>query len=142
MTYSLSSLLPRRRSVTALAALLIWGAATTAFAGPHRARLSKDLADHLASASSASVDVIVDGTADEIQSLAVRYGAKVKKPLKNGAVLEVTGAQLDAMSQDPEVSHISGDVKVHRMMAVTAHLLEPTRCGPARAICPDSMAEA
>ena len=43
----------------------------------------------------------------------------MKKRLRSGAVLEVTGGQLDAISQDPDVDHVAGDVPVRRMMAVT-----------------------
>ncbi len=54
-------------------------------------------------------------TARRLQTLAKRYGAKVLKTLRNGAVLQVTGGQLDALSQDADVDHLSGDVPVVRM---------------------------
>ena len=95
-------------------------AATTgiAQAGPHRARLSKDLADRLAAGDQRSTRVIVSGSEELVVTLATRYGARVTKTLRGGAVLEVTGGQLDALSQDPDVDHLSGDVPVHRMMAL------------------------
>src|SRR5439155_24027754 len=85
----------------------------------HRARLSRDLADRLAARDERATDVIVNGSAETVNAIAARYGAHVKKRLQSGAVLEVTGGQLDAISQDPDVDHVAGDVPVRRMMAVT-----------------------
>ena len=59
------------------------------------------------------------GTDEQVRTLAARYGATVKKSLRGGAVLEVTAGQLDALSQDPDVDHLSGDVPVQRGWAVT-----------------------
>ena len=59
------------------------------------------------------------GTDAEVQTLAIRYGARIRKSVRGGAVLEVTGGQLVALSEDPDVAHLSGDVPVQRMMAVT-----------------------
>ncbi|MCA1558754.1 MAG: S8 family peptidase [Acidobacteria bacterium] len=88
-------------------------------AGPHRARLSGDLAERLAQGRDEPTSVIVSGSRHEIEALAARHGARLKKLLRDGAVLEVTGGQLDALSQDADVDHLSGDVPVHRMMSVT-----------------------
>ena len=52
-----------------------------------------------------------------------RHGARVAKRLRGAAVLEVPGAALDAMAQDPSVSHLSGDVPVRRLMAVTTEAI-------------------
>src|SRR5436309_5273920 len=90
-----------------------------ASAAAHRARLSRDLADRLAARDERATDVIVNGSAETVNAIAARYGAHVKKRLQSGAVLEVTGGQLDAISQDPDVDHVAGDVPVRRMMAVT-----------------------
>src|SRR4051812_16124951 len=90
-----------------------------ASAAPHRARLSRDLADRVAAGREEPSSVIVSGTPEMVQGLAVRYGARIKKSLRGGAVLEVTGGQLTALSQDPDVDHASGDVRVQRTMAVT-----------------------
>ena len=65
----------------------------------------------------------------EVQTLAARYGARITEAVRGGAVLEVTGGQLDALSQDPDVAHLSGDVPVRRMMAVTNEATGATRCG-------------
>ena len=94
-------------------------AASAEAAGSHRATLSKDLAERLAAGDQSAARVIVTGTPQQIQILAQRYGAQIKKQLRNGAVLEVSGGQLDALSQDDDVSHISSDAPVRRMMAVT-----------------------
>ena len=61
-------------STVIVAALLF---ATSADAGPRRARLSSDLSQHLSSGSGA-VDVIVSGSVEKIDRLSRRYGLHVK----------------------------------------------------------------
>jgi serine protease AprX len=51
--------------------------------------------------------------------VAARHGATIKKWLATGAVLSVSGASLDALSNDAAVDHLSGDTMVRSMMAVT-----------------------
>ena len=92
--------------------------ATTAEAGSHHARLSKDLESRIEAARAEPTTVIVSGTDEQVRALATRYGAVLKKSIRGGAVLEVTGGQLEAMSDDPSVDHLSGDTRVQRM-AVT-----------------------
>ena len=67
-------------------------------------------------------DVIVSGDAAQVELLAVRYGARLKKQLKTHAVLEVTGVQLSHLSQDVDVQTLSGDEPV-RAMGVTAEAI-------------------
>ena len=92
-------------------------------AGQQRARLSKDLSDRLAARVEAPTDVIVAGSDDQIEALAMRYGARVKKKLRNAAVLEVSGGQLRDLSEDAEVASLSGDVPVRPMATVTAEAI-------------------
>ena len=84
-------------------------------AGQQRARLSKDLSDRLAARVEAPTDVIVAGSDEQIEALATRYGARIKKCLRNAAVLEVSGGQLRDLSEDAEVANLSGDVPVRPM---------------------------
>ena len=88
----------------------------------HRARLSADLADHLA-AGSASIDVIVHGTRAEVDALARRYNVRVKRYLRSGAVLRVTAGQLDALQQDETLEHLSADVPIRSIGDVTAQTI-------------------
>jgi serine protease AprX len=97
-------------------ALVVWSvcvllAASTPAWAEHRARLSGDLADHLAVGSQA-IDVIVHGDQATVDALAARYNIVVKRRLKSGAVLRVNAGQLDALSRDEDVDHLSGDVKI------------------------------
>src|SRR5262245_41459785 len=92
--------------------------ATTVEADPHRARLSKDLESRIAAARGEPTTVIVSGSDEQVRTLATKYGAVLKKSIRGGAVLEVTGGQLEAISDDPSVDHLSGDARVQRM-AVT-----------------------
>jgi len=80
-----------RRTLTALLVVVLFGA--TVDAATHQARLSGDLAQRLASGSNDISSVIVSGTPDQIAVLAARYGARVKKTLREGAVLDVTGTR-------------------------------------------------
>ena len=92
-------------------------------AGQQRARLSTDLSDRLAARVEAPTDVIVAGSDEQIEALATRYGARVKKRLRNAAVLEVTGGQLRDLSEDADVASLSGDVPVRTMATVTAEAI-------------------
>jgi serine protease AprX len=97
-----------------LALFTVIASSTPALAA-HRARLSADLEDHLA-AGSPSIDVIVHGTPDVIASIAARYGVKVKRALRSGAVLRVSAGQLEALAADDSIDHLSGDVKIRSSM--------------------------
>ena len=85
-----------------------------------RARMSKSLQTHVASKSTEAVDVIVHGTADQIDAMAARQGLTIRKRLDDGAVFRTSAAQLDALSSDALVDHLSRDVEVTSFMAVTA----------------------
>ncbi len=98
----------------ALVFLTVLAFSTPALAA-HRARLSADLADHLAVGSQA-IDVIVHGSPNDIAALASRYGVQVKRVLRSGAVLRVTAGQLDALAADDSVDHLSGDIKIKSSM--------------------------
>ena len=63
-----------------------------------RARLSADLADHLA-AGSQTIDVIVHGDAAEVDALAREYNLRVKKSLRSGAVVRLNASQLDGAAE-------------------------------------------
>src|SRR6476661_574406 len=106
----------RRQFAAVIGAVLVAVAcAGSAEAGPKRARLSRDLAERLSKADVGVTRVIVTGSPEKLQALATRYGAKIGKALHGAAVLEVNGGQLDALSQDADVDHLSGDVPVTRM---------------------------
>src|SRR4029078_9309850 len=47
-----------------------------------------------------------------VASLATRYNLVVKKRLKTGAALQGTAGQLDALSRDETVDHLSGDPRI------------------------------
>src|SRR5262245_20409138 len=108
-----------RRGLTA-AVLTVAAMALAAPAGAagHRARLSADLADHLAFGSPA-IDVIVHGTRDEVDALAKKYNVRIKRYLRTGAVLRVTAGQLDAIQQDDTQEHLSGDIPIYSTADVT-----------------------
>ena len=91
--------------------------AAPAAAQRHRARLSADLADHLA-ADSPAIEVIVDGDAASIARLARQYNVVVKRSLRRGgAVLLVNAGQLAALQEDEAVDHLAGNVDTGRPAA-------------------------
>src|SRR4029079_13327159 len=97
------ALLRRAARAVCAGALLIALASRPALA-QHRARLSADLADHLA-AGSQSIDVIVHGDRAAVDTLASRYNVVVARHLRSGGVLRVNAGQLDALQRDPDVDH-------------------------------------
>src|ERR1700704_1143138 len=94
-----------------VAGCLVFAAAAPASAGPHRARVSGDLADHL-TAGSQNIDVIVHGEKAEVDALSSRYNLKIKRYLKGGAVLHINAGQLAALRDDDAVDHLSGDIRI------------------------------
>jgi serine protease AprX len=88
----------------------------------HRARLSADLEAALAGKAERA-SVIVHGNHDTVQKLADRHGARIKKLLRSGAVLEATAEALESLAQDPEVDHLSGDLPVYASLDVTAETI-------------------
>ncbi|HUR35979.1 MAG TPA: S8 family serine peptidase, partial [Vicinamibacterales bacterium] len=97
---------------TALALTL---ASTTWLASPaeaaHRARLGTDLEQQLARGAQ-QIDVIVHGSRSEVDALAQRYNLTVRTYLKSGAVLTINAGQLDALSRDEAIDHLSADALV------------------------------
>ena len=92
-------------------------------AAQHRARLSADLADHLA-AGSQTINVIVHGDKATVDALARRYNVTVRKYLSEGGVLRVTAGQLAALRDDADVDHLSGDLRIKSSAAeVTAETI-------------------
>ena len=81
------------------------------------ARLPDSLRRLVATNSKQKIDVIVHGTADEIDAIAARQHLTIKKRMAGGAVFQANGAQIEALSQD--VVHLSRDVEVSSFMAVT-----------------------
>src|SRR5262245_19476321 len=98
-----------RCAVIAAAGLLL--AAPRPAAAAHSERMRADLSDHLA-VGSQTIDLIVHGDAAEIDALGTRYNVRVKKQLKGAAVLQLTAGQLDALSRDEAVDHLSGDLRI------------------------------
>src|SRR4051812_5048025 len=90
----------RRACVVVVAGLVALVVAASAEAQPrHRARLSRDLADRLRQRVEAPAEIIVSADAGAIDLLVTRYGARLKKRIQGGAVLEATGGQIDAIAQ-------------------------------------------
>src|SRR3954454_21574672 len=98
------------------------GCALGAEAG-QRAKLSRDLAERIAAGRADTVRAIVNGTESQVAAIAARHDARVAKRLRGAAVLEVAGSALEAIACDAGVAHLSGDVPVQRLMAVTTEAI-------------------
>src|SRR5262245_49942922 len=107
------------RLFRSLASIALLAVASLDAEAAGRAKLSRDLIGRLGSGSDRAVRVIVSGDEARIARLAARYGARIAKQLGGAAVLEVAERTLEALSDDSEVAHLSGDVPVRRLMAVT-----------------------
>src|SRR6185436_13746868 len=116
MTTADSFRFSRHLHTMAFALAMLAAASLPAEARQRGPRLSKDLADRVNARLDAPASVIVSGSDRDVQTLATRYGARVRKSLRGGAVLDLTGGQLVALSQDPDVAHLSGDARVRRVM--------------------------
>src|SRR5262245_59997781 len=85
----------------------------------HRARLSRDVAERLQKRVEAPAEIIVSASDGAIDQLVARYGARLRKRIQGGAVLQATGGQIDAIAQDGDVDHVAGNAPVFRMSAET-----------------------
>ena len=107
----------RRRFVMfglVLAAIVAWGS------HPHGQRVPTRSADlEGAGARGERVRVIVQAHEGVLPGLRLRHAGGLRRNLTGAVVLEVTRAELDALSRDPDVAHISGDLLVRADMAVT-----------------------
>src|SRR5437870_11186789 len=101
----------RRLSRVGAVGVLVCIFAAPAAAASHRARVSADLADHLAAGSQA-IDVIVESDKAAVDALAARYNLVVRRYLRSGAVVRVNAGQLDALQQDAAIDHLSGDIRI------------------------------
>ena len=108
--------LPRRLTLltVVVASLLVWSAEPQGRARPTR---SSDL-DSVA-AKGGRVRVIVQAEGGALQNLRLRHLGALRRQLPGAVVLEVSRAELDALSNDPSVAHLSGDLPVQADMAVT-----------------------
>jgi len=108
-------------------ALSLWvptvGSAGQASNPPGRGKLSPPLADHIDALADEPVQIIVDGDADQIDKLTKRHNLMLKRRLRRGGVITVTGGQLDALARDPDVGQISADSVVRPTMAVTSQAI-------------------
>src|SRR5437762_12861257 len=94
-----------------LLTLFLLGASIQLAAAEHRARLSEDLAHHVA-AGSQTIDVIVHGSAREVAALAHKYNLNVRKSMRSGAVVRMNASQLAVVQSDEGIDHLSGDTRI------------------------------
>jgi serine protease AprX len=95
---------------------------------PHRAHLSDDLLAHLGELrvrpksggdAGSPVRLIVHGSREVVAAAAERHGLNVLQWLEDGAVVAADGSELQELAADPAIDHLSGDVPVRPLMAVS-----------------------
>ena len=102
--------------VTALVTLFLLATSVQPAMAQRRARLSEDLAGQLA-AGSQTIDVIVQGDAAQVETLARKYNLRVKKSMRSGAVVRLNASQLAVLQADDAIDSLSGDSRVQSLGA-------------------------
>lgn len=123
-----------RRVLLALVAVCAWvalAAPARVVTAPRRARLSADLLHHQQLRARHRARVIVHGDAARIREMASRHGLRIVRELEHESVVEATGAQLEALSAEAGVDHLSGDTPVRSFMNVSnkSTAADQTRAG-------------
>src|SRR6185295_12073767 len=97
----------------------------------HRARLSDDLLGHQARRTATRTRVIVHGDDAALDALARRHGLRIVRRLVGGAVLAANSSELESLSADSTVDHLSGDPAVQSWMSVSdkSTAADQTRAG-------------
>ena len=97
----------------------------------HQASLSDDLRAYVRTHSSRVVRVIAHGAEQELRAITSRHGVHVVRVLDDAAVLEANASQIDALSAETSIQHLSGDLPVADFMTVSnqATLADKVRAG-------------
>jgi serine protease AprX len=105
-----------------IAAALVAASALTlrGSAGDHRALLSADLLAHQARQTTTRARVIVHGSPETVDALALRHHLQVVRRLRDGAVVAADSRDLTSLASDFGVDHLSGDLIVRTAMTVSA----------------------
>src|SRR5262245_4609638 len=88
------------------------GAPARTLTAARHAHLSADLVARKAARPHARASVIVHGSPETVKRIAARHRLRILRMLEHDAVLEANGAEIAALSADPEVDHLSGDLPV------------------------------
>ena len=118
-TSLLRVLASRRLAAVGLALLLAPGSVAVAQAQSSRARISEDLSDQIKKGNPSSTRVIFTASTERVNALAAKYGLRVTKRLKTGAVLDVPAGALASVVADADVDQLSGDHVIRSQMATT-----------------------
>ena len=88
-----------------------------------QARLSEDLAHQIRTGAADTTCVILPGSQTQIDTLAARYGLRVRKRLAAGALVDVPAASLSTLAADAGVASLSGNYRLGAHMAVTTEAI-------------------
>jgi serine protease AprX len=98
---------------------------------PHRAHLSDDLLRHVARNTTGRARVIVRGDEATLDDIAARHHLQIVRRLEHGVVLVANSAELDRLSKEESLDHLSGDLPVRTWMSVSnkSTAADQTRAG-------------
>jgi serine protease AprX len=105
--------------VFVLTAVLVATALGSKGSAGHRAHLSDDLLRLEAARSPQKVRVIVHGSREELQALALRQGVGIVRWLNGGAVFAANGHDLARLAADDLIDHLSDDPIVRTSMSIS-----------------------
>jgi len=92
----------RRITLAVVTAALLVLALAVPGSAQHRARLSADLEAKLQGGADAELQVIATGGRAQIERLQARYGLKIKRLFRDGALLAGTPSAIDAAASSPD----------------------------------------
>jgi serine protease AprX len=101
----------------AVAVLTLMAALASSVSGQHGPTLSHDLTTH--PAGHRGHRIIVQADPGALSSLRGRGLGVLRRQMHGAVAMEVSDAQLEALSRNPAIAHISGDLRVFSDMAVT-----------------------
>ena len=111
------------RRLASIALVCLLAASTAVWPRRPRAACHATSVEGLSAGKASGFRVILQGSAATVDDAVQRYGVRVTKQLKTGAVIEVTREALEAMSADPAIGHLAGDTLVKSMMAVSTQAM-------------------
>jgi serine protease AprX len=100
-----------------VAVVALLAALAVSVSGQHGPTLSHDVAAH--SAGQRGHRIIVQADASALASLRGRGFGVLRRQMQGAVAMDVSDEQLEALSRNPAIAHISGDLRVFGDMAVT-----------------------
>ena len=89
----------------------------------NRARVSQDLKHRVQAGDNTDTSVIVTGSKATVEAVAARHGLRIRKRLKQGAVVDVPAGGLASLTEDADVDALSSNYRLSADMGITAEAI-------------------